>query len=105
MSEVVKVQSVEEFDSLLADTTGPIVADFSALSWCVPCKRFYPAFELVAAQTDTVMVYVDADTFPDLLERYDVLGIPTVIVFRDGEPGERLTTTNPQKFQAEVNAL
>jgi len=65
----------------------PVVVDFWA-AWCFPCRMLGPALEAeVQKRAGRIeLVKVDVDAEPQLSVRYGVQGIPTVKVFRDGEP-------------------
>jgi thioredoxin 1 len=66
------------FDQAIAN--GPLLVDFWA-PWCRPCKAIEPILEELPVETARVNV----DEQPGLASRYDVLSIPTVILFSDGE--------------------
>lgn len=83
MSDVVSVNSKQEFDELLA-SENEVVLKFWA-TWCGPCRQFAPHFETLAEKSEAKFVEVDVDAVPDLAVEYGVQGIPNVKLFKAGE--------------------
>jgi thioredoxin 1 len=84
----VHVESPETFESLL-DEGGVVLVDFYA-DWCGPCKMLEPIVADVAAETPATVAKVDVDEQRQLAGQYGVQGVPTMYLFADGEPVERL---------------
>jgi thioredoxin 1 len=85
-----------EFDSLTG--SGTILVDFGA-EWCAPCKAILPLLERMSAEYQGKMeiVSVDIDSSPDLAARHGVMSVPTLLLFRDGQPVERIVGAVSEK--------
>ena len=88
----------ESFQGEVLGSSEPVLVDISAV-WCGPCKMLDPIVEELAGewQGKVKVVKLDADQNPEILMRYGVLGIPTLMFFKRGELKERLTGFMPKK--------
>ncbi|OYR48456.1 thioredoxin [Halorubrum sp. Ea8] len=87
-AEPIQLSDPDEFDDLV-DEHGVVLVDFYA-DWCGPCRMMEPAVEAVAADTDAAVLKVDVDVHQSLAGEYGVQGIPTLLVFADGELADRM---------------
>jgi thioredoxin len=84
-----------DFEAEVVAAGKPVVVDFWA-PWCGPCKAVTPVLEQLAGETDRVeFVKLNIDDNPASASRYDVLSIPTVILFEGGQPRETLIGARP----------
>ncbi len=77
---------------LLKKTSKPVIVDFWA-QWCVPCRAFAPIYEKVARLMSDRFVFtkLDTGTHPLAGSAYQVRGVPTLIVFQNGQELDRQT--------------
>ncbi|MFP4628361.1 MAG: thioredoxin [Halobacteriales archaeon] len=66
-----------------------VLVDFYA-DWCGPCKMLEPTVEAIAAETDATVAEVDIDVHQSLAAQHRVRGVPTLVLYADGEPVEHL---------------
>jgi thioredoxin 1 len=79
------------FDEVVRSADRPVLVDFTA-AWCGPCQTIAPILEDIATeQAERLQVVkIDVDANPQTTLRYEVMSMPTLILFKDGEPQRRL---------------
>ena len=79
------------FDEEIANGSEPVLVDFWA-EWCGPCKAIAPILEDIAGERQGKLriAKVDVDTNAEIARRFEVMSIPTLILFKDGKPELRL---------------
>lgn len=86
--EPIPIAGADDLQST-ADEHGVVLVDFYA-DWCGPCQMLEPIVETVAEETEAAVAKVDVDANQQLAAEYGVRGVPTMVLFADGEPVERL---------------
>ena len=91
MAESITTLTNETFDEVIGSADLPVVVDFWA-EWCGPCKMIAPILDEIAVEKAGVIsvAKLNVDDAQDVALRYQVMSIPTLIVFKDGEPAKRI---------------
>jgi len=87
-TEPIAVAGAADLEST-TDEHGVVLVDFYA-DWCGPCQMLEPVVETIAEETEAAVAKVDVDANQQLAAEYGVRGVPTMVLFADGEPVERL---------------
>ena len=87
-TEPISVHGSAELDDTVA-AHDVVLVDFYA-DWCGPCQMLEPVVETIAAETDAAVAKVDIDANQQLAAEYGVRGVPTLVLFSDGQPAEKL---------------
>jgi len=91
MAEGINTLTDSTFDEQIAGAGEPVLVDFWA-EWCGPCKMIAPILDEIAGEHagKLSIAKLNVDDNPDVARRYDVMSIPTLILFKDGVPQKRL---------------
>jgi thioredoxin len=101
----VEIESAPAFDKLIAESALPVVVDFWA-PWCGPCRMMAPELAKVAESTrgKWLIAKVDTEVVPELAERFQISGIPTLMIFSSGRiAGRRSGAMSAPMIQQLVN--
>lgn len=89
-----KVLTAENFETEVLKSDRPVLVDFWA-TWCGPCRRQGPIIEDLA-QDGYAVGKVDVDEQPSLAQQYQVMSIPTLLLFKGGKEVKRLVGLTPR---------
>ena len=86
-----------DFDQVVLGAQEPVLVDFFA-TWCGPCNMIAPAIEEVSDEMEgkAHVVKLDIDQAPDIASRYHVTSVPTLMLFKDGEPVKKSVGAMPK---------
>src|SRR6266576_614535 len=88
---MIKTVTHSTFEKEVLGSKQPVLVDMWA-AWCAPCRAMEPAIEAVAKEFDgkVTVAKLNVDENPELAQQLDVMGIPTMMVFKNGRPISRL---------------
>jgi thioredoxin 1 len=97
MADISKV-SEASFEQEVLKAELPVLVDFTAV-WCGPCKMLDPIVDQLAQQWDgkVKVLKLDVDDSPNLAIDYQVMGVPTLMLFQNGRPVERASGYQPKE--------
>jgi thioredoxin 1 len=108
MGDITKLNETSFKDEVI-ESALPVLVDFTAV-WCGPCKMLDPIVKEIAEDWDgqAKVVKLDVDDNPSIAMNYNVMGVPTLMLFKNGEPVERVTGYAPKdrllkKFSPHIN--
>ena len=93
---MVKEINAEEYSEIV-NSSNPVVIDFHA-TWCGPCKVLSPILEELDDEIEGVeFVKLDVDQHPQIAGQNQVMGVPTVVIIKDGELKDRFVGVQPKE--------
>jgi thioredoxin 1 len=89
--------TIENFQVEVLGAEQLVLVDFWA-EWCGPCKMIAPIVDQLSHEYEGKVRVgkLDADEYPEIVQQYGVMGIPTLILFKNGQPVERMVGFKPK---------
>ncbi|KKB33311.1 thioredoxin family protein [Bacillus thermotolerans] len=88
-----RIKTAEQFQELIAKEQ-PVIMKFTA-GWCPDCRRMDMFIGDIVSEYNQYEWYeIDRDEFPDIADQYDVMGIPSLLIFQNGEKQAHLHSAN-----------
>ncbi|MDR8408365.1 thioredoxin [Nonomuraea sp. 3-1Str] len=89
--------TTENFDEQVLSSDKPVLVDFWA-EWCGPCRMVAPVLEQIEAEYGLTIGKLNTDENPDIMNRYGVLSLPTLLLFENGEPVRQVIGARPKRM-------
>ncbi|MFD1934631.1 MULTISPECIES: thioredoxin [Nonomuraea] len=97
--------TTENFEELVLKSSEPILVDFWA-EWCGPCRMVAPVLDQIQAEHGLTIGKLNTDENPEIMTRYGVMGIPTLLLFENGEPVKQVVGAKPKRMlEAELGLV
>lgn len=106
MGHALKVDEAS-WDAQVTKASGLVLVDFWAV-WCGPCQMVAPIIDELAVEYagKVKVMKLNTDENPEIAGRYQVMSIPTILIFKNGQPVERLVGAMPKrKFKEVLDSL
>ena len=104
---MMKLVSATEFENEVIKSELPVVVDFFA-TWCGPCKMIAPMLDQLAAEFEgsAKILKLDVDQAKEIATQYGIRGVPTLILFKDGEIVDKMVGPQPKdELKSKIAAM
>jgi thioredoxin 1 len=91
------ILTTDTFDEQVLRADKPVLVDFWA-EWCPPCRMIAPVLAEIEAEYGLTVGKLNTDENPEMMARYGILGLPTLLLFDGGEPVKQIMGAKPKRM-------
>ncbi|MER6579801.1 thioredoxin [Nonomuraea sp. NPDC048881] len=89
--------TTDNFEEQVLKSDKPVLVDFWA-EWCPPCRMVAPVLDEIEAEHGLAIGKLNTDENPEIMSRYGVMGLPTLLLFENGEPVRQIVGARPKRL-------